>query len=227
MRDVLDGGIGRLRPVSLFACGAATILSLAVIFNAFFGQDGGHRGSTIAGSGGTSSSQRATTRLQVEGPAAARNTIQLKYDPIVEDIQRQLQASGHYRGAVDGVLGKKTRAAILEYQKSAGMEPDGQPTRELIEHIRYTRQVTEALLFTGTVEPAADAEERARIRRVQASLAELAYTPGEINGELSARTRQAIKEFQRDRKMTETGDVSDDLLAELAKTSGQTETATE
>ena len=85
----------------------------------------------------------------------------------------------------------------------------------------------EPLLFTGTVAAAPDAEQRAAIRRVQTGLAELAYTPGEINGELTRETRDAIMAFQRDHKMPETGEVSDELIAELGKVSGQSETATQ
>ena len=107
------------------------------------------------------------------------------------------------------------------------LEADGTPTIDLAEHIRFTREVSEASLFTGTVAAAPDAEQRAAIRRVQTGLAELAYTPGEINGELTRETRDAIMAFQRDHKMPETGEVSDELIAELGKVSGQSETATQ
>ena len=107
------------------------------------------------------------------------------------------------------------------------LEPDGKPSNELAEHIRFTRQVAEASLFTGTVEPSPDAERRADVRRVQTALAELAYSPGEINGELTSQTRDAIMAFERDRRMPETGQISDALVAELAKMSGQSELATQ
>ena len=62
---------------------------------------------------------------------------------------------------------------------------------------------------------------------MQTGVAELAYTPGEINGELTRETRDAIMAFQRDHKMPETGEVSDELIAELGKVSGQSEAATQ
>lgn len=201
------------------------MFSLAVTFNALLGQDGGHQ-SFASAAGEAVIPDGATTRLQVDAPSGG-TTIQLKYDPLVEGVQRQLQASGYYKGTVDGVLGKKTRTAIQAYQKASGMEPSGEPTQDLIEHIRYTREVAEAALFTGSIDMAPDADARAEVRRVQTGLAELAYSPGEINGELTGRTRKAIKAFQRDRNMPETGEISEALLAELAKMSGQSEIAAE
>ncbi len=103
-----------------------------------------------------------------------------------------------------------------------GIEPDGKPTADLVEHIKFTREVSEASLFTGSIEPDPDAEARARIRRVQTGLAELAYSPGEISGEMNSQTRDAIVSFQRDHKLPETGEVTDELIAELSKTSGET-----
>ena len=58
---------------------------------------------------------------------------------------------------------------------------------------------------------------------MQTGLAELAYSPGEINGELTRQTRKAIIAFQQDRKLPETGEITDDLVAELGKMSGQSE----
>jgi peptidoglycan hydrolase-like protein with peptidoglycan-binding domain len=72
-----------------------------------------------------------------------------------------------------------------------------------------------------------EAEARANIRRVQTGLAELAYGPGEINGELTEPTRKAIRAFQHDRKLIETGDIDAELLAELGKLSGQSDIAAE
>ena len=157
-------------------------------------------------------------RVAVDAPA-----IRLKYDPLVEEVQRQLLAAGFYKGMVDGVAGRRTRQAIEAFQKAAGLEVTGEPTPSLAEHVRFTREIAEASLFTGTVEEDGGAESRAQIRRVQTGLAELAYSPGEITGELTEKTRQAIREFQRDRGLDQTGEISDTLMAELSKLSGQSE----
>jgi peptidoglycan hydrolase-like protein with peptidoglycan-binding domain len=142
-------------------------------------------------------------------------------------VQRELAAAGYYKGIVDGVIGRKTRQAITAYQQAAGLETNGQPSSELADHIRFTREVAEASLFTGSIEVSPEAETRARVRRVQTGLAELAYSPGEINGEMTRQTRDAILAFQRDRNLPQTGEINDALVAELSKMSGQSELATQ
>lgn len=44
---------------------------------------------------------------------------------IVEELQRRLEDEGFEPGPIDGVFGKKTRAAVVAFQKSCGLQPDG------------------------------------------------------------------------------------------------------
>jgi peptidoglycan hydrolase-like protein with peptidoglycan-binding domain len=221
MKDVLDDEERKFSPVSLLALVATAVLSLAISYNALFAQGGSHAMSAS----GDEPAAGATTRIDVSASTAAPNTIQLKYDPVVEDVQRELLAAGFYKGSVDGVVGRRTRDAIAAYQKANGIDVNGQPSQALIDHIRYTRQVAEATLFTGSVEADPDAEQRARVRRVQTSLSELAYYQGDISGEMNTPTHQAISAFEHDHGMADTGDISDQLVQELSKVSGQSEAA--
>lgn len=191
-----------------------TVITAAVIYNSLF-VNRPFALARIAPNGGI--------HLQVDAGAVAGKTIRLKYDPVVEEVQRQLLAGGYYRGAVDGVVGKRTHQAIEAYQRAVGLELTGEPSAALAEHIRYTRQIAEASLFTGAVEADPDAAARAQVRRVQTGLAELAYKPGEISGDLTEQTREAIKLFQQDRGLEETGEISGGLLSELSELSGQSE----
>lgn len=43
----------------------------------------------------------------------------------VRDIQRVLQRTGHYSGAIDGIYGPKTTAAVKSFQRSVGITVDG------------------------------------------------------------------------------------------------------
>ncbi len=203
--------------------GLTGLMSLAIVGNAFFMQPDSGRGQIAAADG---QPIEGSARVEVDAPSGGR-TIQLKYDPVVESVQRELAAAGFYKGTIDGVIGRKTRQAIQAYQASQGLEADGKPSADLADHIRFTREVAEASLFTGSIEPDPDAEARARVRRVQTGLAELAYSPGEINGEMNRQTRNAILAFQRDRQLPETGEITDQLVGELSKMSGQSEMATE
>ncbi len=194
---------------------SAAVLSVAILYNSLFAQSSGYRPIELAAAQASGS-----TRLDVDATTAG-TTVQLKYDPVAENVQRELLAIGFYKGSIDGVVGRHTRDAIVIYQKTNGLAVTGQPSQELIEHIRYTRQIAEASLFTGSVEPAPDAEQRARVRRVQTALSDLAYYQGEISGELERPTVTAIRQFERARGLPETGTISDSLLAELAGVSGQ------
>lgn len=219
MREEVKKGGRRIRIVPLAAWTLTAAMSAAIAGNALFGQPTASRIAQAA----TNPAQDLPGNLAADGA----RTIQLKFDPVVEAVQRELLSAGYYKGPVDGVIGRRTRQAIAAYQQAMGLQPDGQPTSDLAEHIRFTREVSEASLFTGTVAAAPDAEQRAAIRRVQTGLADLAYSPGEINGKLTSETRDAILSFQRDHHLPETGTVSDDLIAELAKVSGQSDTATQ
>ena len=70
---------------------------------------------------------------------------------------------------------------------------------------------------TGSIGP-----DEATVKQVQTGLSELGYLPGPIDGTLGETTRQAIREFEGDRRLPVSGDITAGLLSELAKTSGQT-----
>lgn len=42
-----------------------------------------------------------------------------------KQIQRALQNAGYYKGAIDGKVGPKTKAAIVQFQRSNGLKADG------------------------------------------------------------------------------------------------------
>jgi peptidoglycan hydrolase-like protein with peptidoglycan-binding domain len=44
----------------------------------------------------------------------------------VQQVQQSLQAKGHYRGKVDGVIGLRTRASIRSYQKAENLPVTGE-----------------------------------------------------------------------------------------------------
>ena len=225
MKDVLEEGGSKLRPLSVLALLATAILSFAILYNAFLGQvDGAGRPRFVA-SGETAG---ASTRVDVIASKGRSATIVLKYDPRVEEVQRALLATGNYRGMVDGVVGRNTRMAIAAYQKSNGLRVNGEVSNELIEHLRYTQKVAAASEFTASVERLErNPGEAAALRQVQTGLAELGYAPGEITGDLTSATIQAIIQFEKDRGLPREGRVSSTLLEEISKMSGDSLVAAE
>jgi Putative peptidoglycan binding domain. len=51
------------------------------------------------------------------------------------DLQRRLAARGFDVGAVDGILGAGTRAAVQDVQAQVGLPADGWPTPELLRRL--------------------------------------------------------------------------------------------
>ena len=219
MKDVLEEGGLQLRPLSILALLATAILSFAILYNAFLGQvDGAGRPRFVASQ---ETADGASTRVDVIASNSRNATIVLKYDPRVEEVQRALLATGNYRGMVDGVAGKNTRMAIATYQKSNGLRVNGEVSNELIEHLRYTQQVAAASEFTASVAKLEKKPgEAAALRQVQTGLAELGYAPGEITGDLTSATIQAIIQFEKDRGLPRKGAVTSALLEEISKMSG-------
>jgi hypothetical protein len=54
-------------------------------------------------------------------------------------LQSELQARGLYAGAIDGVLGRGTRSAIIDFEASVGLKPTGLPTISLLHRFGQER----------------------------------------------------------------------------------------
>lgn len=149
--------------------------------------------------------------------AKSSRSVALKKNPersaLVDAVQEELSKLELFDGPVDGLIGEKTRTAILAYQRKHRLEPSGKADRKLLDHLRFTRELLEASEFTGTVS-ALSADEQ--VARVQKGLAALGYRPGAFDGFLGEQTREAIRQFERDRNWPLTGKMSDLLIAELS-----------
>jgi peptidoglycan hydrolase-like protein with peptidoglycan-binding domain len=207
------------------------IFSLAIIYNTLTQST---PQASLAGGSAASDADPITGSTRVTVDAANSNqagTVTLRYDATVESAQRELAASGLYGGQVDGVSGRRTKLAIIAYQRANGLDETGLATPELIEHIRYTRQITEAVNMTevapGSPPPGTLRQPKAvdTVTRVQVGLAELGYEPGAINGQMGQQTRNAILKFERDRGIAPTGDISATLIAELEKLNSRSPTS--
>jgi hypothetical protein len=63
---------------------------------------------------------------------------------VVADIQRELTRRRIYDGAVDGLTGPKTDAAIRRYEQQAGLRPTGEASEAVLGHMRRPSQRTAA-----------------------------------------------------------------------------------
>jgi peptidoglycan hydrolase-like protein with peptidoglycan-binding domain len=134
-------------------------------------------------------------------------------------IQRELKGKGYETGAIDGVAGLVTRGAIMAYESDSGLPLTGEPRADLLQHLvlgsaRLEPSAAEALSTPPT--PAAESV----IRAAQRALRQLGYLSGDSDGRLNAETIRAIRRFEADRKLSETGRISGELLAKLASVAG-------
>jgi len=209
VKDVLDDDERKMKPLSFVLLLGATVLSGMIVYNAFAHQSGRARISGALPYG-------ATTHMDVAVSADPNNTVVLKYDPLVEETQRELLASGIYQGMVDGVVGQRTKLAIQHYQQINGLPPTGEVSQDLVNHIKFTRKVEAAANFTGSVNPAAPpAGEVLNVKKVQVALAGLGYEIKTLDGHLNEETHAAILKFEMDKGLAMDGAVDNTLLSAL------------
>jgi His-Xaa-Ser repeat protein HxsA len=87
-----------------------------------------------------SRNQRSTPPSSVlpSSPAIAPNTLfsrpsESTISSVVRRVQIGLQAYGYYHGALDGVVGKETRAALVRFQTDFKLNVTGTITPEVLD----------------------------------------------------------------------------------------------
>ena len=139
---------------------------------------------------------------------------------IVSSIQRELQVRGYDPGTPDGVAGTVTRAAIMAWEHDHGLVPTGEATEAVMKAIVLGVSGPLAAQIT-TQWQALPKEKRLRtevlVRSIQQSLATLGYNPGKITGRTNQETERAIREFEMDQNLTQSGRISAPLVSRLAR----------
>ena len=206
-----EHGSGRFSVPGVAAALSAAILSAAIIYN-IATQPSFQRSADLADVISGDGEPTGSTRVSVDANEQRGRTVTLRYDPVVEAVQKELAVSGLYVGPIDGVAGRRTQLAILVYQRNNGLDQDGRATPDLIDHIKLTREFAAAAgeAEAGSLRPD-------MIRKIQQRLAEFGYAPGAINGELGQNTMAAIRQFERDRGIAESGTISGELIAEIER----------
>lgn len=99
----------------------------------------------------------------------------------VRQLQQNLIGLGFLEGAADGSYGSKTKAAVKAFQSEFGLTPDGS---------------------AGT---ATQAAVKHAVVRLQVELKNAGFNPGTADGHFGSKTRTALKKYQKDRKLDQTG----------------------
>jgi peptidoglycan hydrolase-like protein with peptidoglycan-binding domain len=225
----------------------ATVATLAIFVNALFLQSGPHPAPIFATR--PFMHHHAAAPLQhphpvvptppPSGEESARSQAQT-----VGDIQRALAARGFYQGAVDGIWGNKTDAAVREFAQAAHLKLDPAPGESLLRAITASNvKAPGAAAAPARKDPIAaliafpkpvvapskpvnapskpEAASPKRVLQIQHALADFGYGQIKPTGVLDDDTRAAIEKFERDRHLPVDGQVSERFVRELAVMTGR------
>ena len=233
---VLLGRLVRLllrRPKDSLVALVATVAVGAVIINGLFLQPGRHPAPIFpiqplpVVSGDTTGAvmlpkarpAEATLRAAEAAPATRARS------DVISDIQRELLGRGFYDGAIDGVYGAKTDAAIRDFEQAAGRKASTDPNEALLQDIRRSNvkaAATGASVRARRNDPIGEIIGPSRqVIAVQRALSDFGYGQIKPTGTFDRDTKLAIEKFERERRMPITGDISERLVRELAARTGR------
>jgi peptidoglycan hydrolase-like protein with peptidoglycan-binding domain len=208
------------RPVEVAGALTMGAFTAAILINALAMQNGTHPAPFFA--------RRAAGALDAPATKAAAPSARLGAPTVpperlalVRDIQTELASRGLYDGLADGLAGPKTVGAIRNFQESAGLDIDGEPSAALLRSIRSSPLAAArpdpiaTLITSSTPSPPARS-----VMLVERALAALGYGPLKVDGLIDADTQAAIVRFEQDRSLPVTGRISARLRRELADVSG-------
>jgi peptidoglycan hydrolase-like protein with peptidoglycan-binding domain len=130
----------------------------------------------------------------------------------VMNLQKLLVDRGFYNGAVDGIMGNQTRAAIIAAQKAYNLIPDGIAGSE-------TLAALEADGNTATVKPISatttTTTKSAEVANLQELLSKRGFYSGAIDGVIGNQTSAAIIAAQKNYGLTADGIAGSQTIAAL------------
>lgn len=157
--------------------------------------------------------------LRVAPPKAAAVESTSNATEIIRGIQRELNARGYEAGPPDGVAGLVTRAAIMAYEHDYGLPLTAIPSQDLLSRIVLGSAVPSPA--RNAADKIASAEADSVARTVEQQLVTLGYVPGKIDGKVNEQTARAIRAFEIDQKMPETGRISGPLVSRVMRVQAQ------
>ena len=172
------------------------------------------------------------SRRQRRSAAAAQRAARARSS---RDIQRALADRGFYQGAVDGIWGAKSDAAVRDFEQAAHVKLDPAPSESLL------RAITASHVKAAQPQPPSAALRRSgaragprtrtpiakliapspRVLAIQHALSDFGYGQIKPTGVVDADTRAAIETFERDRHLPVDGKISDRFVRELAAMTGR------
>ncbi len=148
----------------------------------------------------------------------------------VRNLQSSLKALGYYSGAVDGVYGSGTVAAVKRFEKSYGKTQTGIATVALQTKLfsgdaKPYSEPTTAPSQEGTYVTLKSGDSGTRVKQLQQRLKELGYFTANVGGNYQTETTRAVKSFQKALGLEQTGVATASLQRKLFASSAPANTA--
>lgn len=214
------------RPVDAFAGLLAAACTAMILVNALAMQ----QGRTPPAPAPAAAKQSAATS------ASGQWRAEPKRDELVAQVQTALAERDLYDGVVDGVMGPGTATAIRAFEHGQGMAQTGEASEKTLAAL-MTAPMRKAEAKASAAKPAAQtsaAQAQAaaqpattgstapnpKLMAAQRALAKIGYGPVSIDGKMGTETRNAIKSFERDRNLPETGELGPQVVRALQQMTG-------
>ncbi|MBD2176741.1 peptidoglycan-binding protein [Pseudanabaena sp. FACHB-1998] len=182
--------------------------------------DGIAGGQTIAAleNGGTSSLEiKDKTALKETAPASST----------VMNLQKLLADRGFYNGAVDGIMGNQTRAAIIAAQKAYNLVPDGIAGSQTLAALESDGKATiKPISDTSTTSSTSPTTRSPEVANLQELLSKRGFYNGAIDGIKGDQTKNAILAAQKQYGLATDGIAGAQTLAALESDGSKVNIAT-
>lgn len=168
------------------------------------------RAALAALDGGTSDTTVAATQPQTpQGPDSET----------VAQIQSALAELGFDPGPVDGKAGRRTREAVLAFERAEGRRETGSLSAKLLDDLYAALEARNAAAAAQAAAARQETEFRSPevVKAIQSALTRLGYHPGPSNGEIGLRTREAVRKFRLDYKLGNTSEIDLDFYYALTE----------
>jgi peptidoglycan hydrolase-like protein with peptidoglycan-binding domain len=150
--------------------------------------------------------------LGMAGEAFAQRPLRLgDRDPQVTFIQNRLRQLRYLNRSADGVFDRATREAVIRFQRTQGLNPDGivgtQTESALFAEFGQTRQISsQEFSFSSSPNRVLQQGDRSvDVTTIQQRLRELGYFKGQLTGYFGPSTQAAVIRFQLDNNIDANG----------------------
>jgi peptidoglycan hydrolase-like protein with peptidoglycan-binding domain len=135
----------------------------------------------------------------------------------VQAVQERLRSAGAYNGAVDGVWGPDSAAALQQFQSSHQLQVTGQLNQATAQSLGIDLG---SLLGTQQAvnpppTPPAENLRPSSVRTIQSRLHDLGFYSGSVDGVWGQSTQTAVQQFQQGRGLPPNGQLSPATLSAM------------